>query len=158
MAARCTVAEQFALRQKDRERVELTTVAEAIPEVADLTVDVTHGLRHFWFLAYVGVLYLAALRRVTVRGRVLRSAETEAGANPVRSAPAARTAALCACAGGVVRDGSALPMAAILRNGPSSRSQFARRCADDLTNLSAAKVPAKTRITSALVQSWLTAT
>ena len=34
----------------------------------DLTVDVTHGYRHFSFLTYIGVLYLAALRGVRVRG------------------------------------------------------------------------------------------
>ena len=33
-----------------------------------LTMDVTHGFRHFSFLTYVGVLYLAALRRVTITG------------------------------------------------------------------------------------------
>lgn len=34
----------------------------------DLVVDVTHGWRHFSFLTYAAVLYLAALRGVTVRG------------------------------------------------------------------------------------------
>lgn len=46
----------------------LEAVAEAVPGRADLTVDVTHGFRHFSFLTYVGVLYLAALRDVTIRG------------------------------------------------------------------------------------------
>ena len=34
----------------------------------DLIVDVTHGLRHFSFLTYIAVLYLAALRGVRLRG------------------------------------------------------------------------------------------
>lgn len=34
----------------------------------DLVVDVTHGWRHFSFLTYAAVLYLAALRGVAVRG------------------------------------------------------------------------------------------
>lgn len=48
----------------------LRTVTQAIParQDVDLTVDVTHGYRHFSFLTYVAVLYLAALRRVRVRG------------------------------------------------------------------------------------------
>lgn len=46
----------------------LEAVAEAVPGRADLTVDVTHGFRHFSFLTYVGVLYLAALRDVEIRG------------------------------------------------------------------------------------------
>jgi CRISPR-associated DxTHG motif protein len=33
---------------------------------AAITVDITHGFRHFSFLMYVGALYLGALRRVTV--------------------------------------------------------------------------------------------
>ena len=46
----------------------LQTVTGAIPEGVDLTVDMTHGFRHFSFLTYLAVLYLAALRRVKIRG------------------------------------------------------------------------------------------
>ncbi len=46
----------------------LTTVTSAVPGDADLTVDLTHGFRHFSFLTYVAVLYLNALREVPVRG------------------------------------------------------------------------------------------
>ena len=46
----------------------LGAVTGAIPENAYLTVDVTHGFRHFSFLMYTAVLYLAALRGVRVRG------------------------------------------------------------------------------------------
>ena len=46
----------------------LETVTAAVPEDVDLTVDVTHGFRHFSFLTYVAVLYLNALRRVRVQG------------------------------------------------------------------------------------------
>ncbi len=46
----------------------LATVAAAIPERADLTVDVTHGFRHFSFLTYVAVLYVSALRGIRIRG------------------------------------------------------------------------------------------
>lgn len=46
----------------------LNRLAECVPADADLTVDVTHGLRHMSFLTYVGVLYLTALRRVRLRG------------------------------------------------------------------------------------------
>lgn len=39
------------------------------PDVdVELTIDVTHGFRHFAFLTYVAVLYLSALRRVTIAG------------------------------------------------------------------------------------------
>lgn len=46
----------------------LVAVTGAIPEKTELSVDVTHGFRHFSFLIYIGVLYLAALRGVRVRG------------------------------------------------------------------------------------------
>lgn len=46
----------------------LTRLAESVPVDAELTVDVTHGLRHMSFLTYVGVLYLTALRQVRLRG------------------------------------------------------------------------------------------
>jgi CRISPR-associated DxTHG motif protein len=46
----------------------LTRMAESVPADVDLTVDVTHGLRHTPFLIYVGVLYLTALRGVRLRG------------------------------------------------------------------------------------------
>jgi len=46
----------------------LAMVTAVIPEKAELTVDVTHGFRHFSFLTYIAVLYLAALLGVRVRG------------------------------------------------------------------------------------------
>lgn len=46
----------------------LESVANIIPEGADLTLDVTHGLRHFPFIFYALVLYLKSLRRVEIRG------------------------------------------------------------------------------------------
>lgn len=64
--------------QKDID-VFLTRVTETIPEDVELTVDVTHGFRHFSFLTYIAVLYLAALRGVCVRGAyygLLRSNDT----------------------------------------------------------------------------------
>ena len=46
----------------------LTQVSSAVVGTIDLTVDVTHGYRHFSFLTYIAVLYLAALREVRIRG------------------------------------------------------------------------------------------
>ena len=46
----------------------LEAVAKKIPEGADLTLDVTQGLRHFPFIFYALVLYLKSLREVTIRG------------------------------------------------------------------------------------------
>ena len=60
----------------------------AVAGSVDLTVDVTHGYRHFSFLTYVAVLYLAALRRVSVRGAyygLLRPGPDPSGVNQARS-------------------------------------------------------------------------
>ncbi len=48
----------------------LAHVSDAIGGIREvaLTVDVTHGYRHFSFLTYIAVLYLAALRGIQVRG------------------------------------------------------------------------------------------
>ena len=53
---------------QDQVNVYLESVACAVPRGAEITVDVTHGFRHFSFLTYIAVLYLAALRGVRVRG------------------------------------------------------------------------------------------
>ena len=52
----------------DEIRQILESVAERIPEGADLTLDVTQGFRHFPFIFYALVLYLTSLRGVTIRG------------------------------------------------------------------------------------------
>ena len=46
----------------------LESVANRVPEGAELTLDVTHGLRHFPFIFYALVLYLKSLRGVEIRG------------------------------------------------------------------------------------------
>lgn len=46
----------------------LSNVSSSVADDVELTVDVTHGFRHFSFLTYIAVLYLNALRSVRVRG------------------------------------------------------------------------------------------
>jgi CRISPR-associated DxTHG motif protein len=48
----------------------LGCVSGAVPREPDIqvTIDITHGLRHLTFLTYVAALYLGALRGVAVRG------------------------------------------------------------------------------------------
>lgn len=52
----------------DEIRQILESVANRIPEGADLTLDVTQGFRHFPFIFYALVLYLKSLRGVNIRG------------------------------------------------------------------------------------------
>ncbi len=114
----------------------LATVTGAIPEKAELMVDVTHGYRHFSFLTYIAVLYLAALRGAAIRGAYYGMLNRDAPSpfldlRPLLELPR------WVYALEVLRDtGSALPMARILDDGPDS--QPARDNSRDLTHLSGA--------------------
>ena len=66
----------------DEIREILESVAECIPEGADLTLDVTQGFRHFPFIFYALVLYLKSLRGVIIRGAYYGMIE-----GPPRDAP-----------------------------------------------------------------------
>ena len=55
-------------RNTDEIRQILESVANRVPEGADLTLDVTQGFRHFPFIFYALVLYLKSLRGVNIRG------------------------------------------------------------------------------------------
>ena len=69
LAARCPAAAVDVPRGETQEETSafVTTLARCVPKDVDLTVDVTHGYRHFAFLMYVAVLYLAPLRGVKIR-------------------------------------------------------------------------------------------
>ena len=128
----------------------LLRVANAVPNDVDLTVDVTHGYRHFSFLTYVAVLYLSALRGVQVRGAyygLLRFARPLP--HRVEQPPAARHVAPDTLspfldlrpllelprwlhALETLREtGSTIPLADALRAGPESQST--RRVSDELS-------------------------
>ena len=119
----------------------LTAVAEAVPEKADLTVDVTHGFRHFSFLTYIGVLYLAALRDVTIRGAyygLLRHGQ----ASPFLDlAPLLELPRWIHALKVLSETGSAIPMADALyagRESSRSASQVVRNLHRELSRFSAA--------------------
>lgn len=115
----------------------LTTVTGAIPERVDLTVDVTHGFRHFSFLTYVAVLYLAALRGVRIRGAYYGMRNPYPQPSPFLDLRSLLELPRWVHALEVLRDtGSTVPMATILRAGPDRES--ARASARDLTHLSEA--------------------
>ena len=48
----------------------LQSICNAIPSTSavELSVDVTHGFRHFAIMTYMAALYIAALRRIRLRG------------------------------------------------------------------------------------------
>jgi CRISPR-associated DxTHG motif protein len=52
----------------DEIRQIVETAAAKFPEGAELTLDVTQGLRHFPFVAYALALYLTSLRGIRLRG------------------------------------------------------------------------------------------
>ena len=115
----------------------LASATGAIPEQAVLSVDLTHGFRHFSFLTYIAVLYLAALSGVKIRGAYygmlneLPKLSPFLDLRPLLHLPGWINALE------VLRDtGSPLPMARILEAGPAS--PLARDSVRELTHLSEA--------------------
>lgn len=70
LKARCQVERIDVANGETQEDIAayLAKVTNAVPNDAELTVDVTHGFRHFSFLTYIAVIYLNALRDIRVRG------------------------------------------------------------------------------------------
>ena len=114
----------------------LETVTGAVAGHVDLTVDVTHGFRHFSFLTYVSVLYLAALRGVKIRGAYYGLLNRNRDApSPFLDLRPLLALPRWVHALEVLREtGSTLPMARILEDGPPR--QPARDNARDLKRLS----------------------
>ena len=113
----------------------LATMAGEIPPDIDLTVDVTHGFRHFSFLTYIGVLYLAALREATIRGAYYGMLNGD-GPSPFLDLRPLLDLPRWVHALQVLREtGSTLPMARILED---TTSQPAQDNARDLMHLSEA--------------------
>ena len=115
----------------------LEHVTEAISERVDLTVDVTHGFRHFSFLTYIAVIYLTALHDVRIRGAYYGMLNKHPNPSPFLDLRPLLDLPRWVYALEVLRDtGSTLPMARILRDGRDS--QPAHDNAGDLTALSEA--------------------
>ena len=114
----------------------LETVIGAVAGRVDLTVDVTHGFRHFSFLTYISVLYLAALRGVRIRGAYYGMLNRNAPSPFLDLRPLLELPRWVHALEVLRETGSTLPMARILEDGPSS--QPARDNARDLLHLSEA--------------------
>ncbi len=114
----------------------LAHAANAVPQNVEITVDVTHGFRHFSFLTYIVVLYLTALRGVRVRGAYYGMLNRNRPSpfldlRPLLDLPDWLYALR------VLRDtGSVLPIAKALGTGPQNHS--IQRIEKDLSQLSEA--------------------
>ena len=114
----------------------LEAVTGAVAGRVDLTVDVTHGFRHFSFLTYISVLYLAALRGVRIRGAYYGMLNQDSPSPFLDLRPLLELPRWVHALEVLREAGSTLPMARILEDGPSS--QPARDNARDLMHLSEA--------------------
>lgn len=121
----------------------LSKAAGAIPQDAgvELTVDVTHGFRHFSYLTYLAVLYLVALRGVRLRGAYygLLQRETKAPSPFLDLKPLLALPRWFHALEVLGETGSALPMASLLREGSSGTPQQRKereRIADELSRIS----------------------
>ena len=138
LSTRCTV-EAVEVPSGDRQSdidTFLETVTGAIDGHVDLTVDVTHGFRHFSFLTYVSVLYLAVLRGVKVRGAYYGLLNRGALSPFLDLRPLLELPRWVHALEVLRETGSTLPMARILEDGPTG--QPARDNARDLMHLSEA--------------------
>ena len=114
----------------------LATVTGAIPEKAELTVDVTHGYRHFSFLTYIAVLYLAALRGAAIRGAYYGMLNRDAPSPFLDLRPLLELPRWVFALEVIRETGSGLPLAKALRG--RSDSPSALKVARDLSRFSEA--------------------
>ena len=116
----------------------LTRAAEVVPEgpPVELSVDVTHGYRHFSFLTYTAVLYLSALRGVPIRGFYYGLLRRDAVSPFLDLKPLLALPHWFHALKVLDETGSALPIAKLLGDGP--QSPFSREIGHALTRLSAA--------------------
>ena len=115
----------------------LKSVVDAVPQQdVEITVDVTHGYRHFSFLTYIAILYMAALREIHIRGAYYGMLNHDRPSpfldlRPILELPDWVYAVR------VLRDtGSAVPIAEALREG--TQNQSAKNIMRHLTHLSEA--------------------
>ena len=124
----------------------LAKIAGSIPRdgEVDLTVDVTHGFRHFSFLTYIAVLYLAVLRGTRVRGAYYGLRQQGAPSPFLDLRPLLEFPRWLHALETLRETGSTAPLAEALREGPRGQSSrrvagadvVARDFARDLTQLS----------------------
>ena len=99
----------------------LEDVTGAIDADVDLTVDLTHGFRHFSFLTYIAVLYVAALRGVRVRGAYYGMLNRDAPSPFLDLRPLLELPRWVHALEVLHDTGSALPMARILVDGQTGQ-------------------------------------
>lgn len=138
LAARCRVEAIEVPSGHEQADIDtfLNQVTGTIPETVDLTVDVTHGFRHFSFLTYVSVLYLSALHGARIRGAYYGMLNEKAPSPFLDLRPLLALPRWVHALEVLRETGSTQPMARILEGGPSS--QVARDNARDLGHLSEA--------------------
>ena len=110
----------------------LARVSNAISDSREieLTVDITHGPRHFSFLTYIAVLYLAALRDVRVRGAYYSLPRENAPSPFLDLRPLLHLPRWIHALQVARETGSTLPLAEVIDAGSRGRTATARRAKD----------------------------
>ncbi|MCY4521598.1 MAG: CRISPR-associated DxTHG motif protein [Caldilineaceae bacterium] len=116
----------------------LKKVMDAIPENVELTVDITHGFRHFSFLTHTAVLYMAALRGIRVRGAYYGMLNRNAPSRFLNLRPLLELPRWTHALEVLRETGSALPLASLIGAVPWRNSQFPNQLSDQLKGLSEA--------------------
>jgi len=116
----------------------LKKVTGVIPENVELTVDITHGFRHFSFLTHTAVLYMAALRGIRVRGAYYGMLNRNAPSPFLNLRPLLELPRWTHALEVLRETGSALPLASLLGAVPWGNSQFPNQLSGQLKDLSEA--------------------
>ena len=122
---------------EEQVNVYLEKFVEVVPRDAGITMDVTHGFRHFSFLTYIAVLYLAALRGIEVRGAYYGLLNRDGSSPFLDLRPLLKLPGWIHALQVMDETGSTLPMAKALKDGLQGKSvQQAERIERYLTELS----------------------
>ena len=116
----------------------LKKVTDVIPENVELTVDITHGFRHFSFLIYISVLYMAALRGIRIRGAYYGMLNRNAPSPFLNLRPLLELPRWTHALEVLRETGSALPLASLIEAVPWRNPQSPNRLSNQLKGLSEA--------------------
>ena len=112
------------------------THAILMADAKEITIDVTHGFRHFSFLTYMAVLYISELRPLQVRGAYYGLLCNDTSSPFLDLRPLLELPKWIHALHTLADTGSAMPMAKILSD--HSQGQFTKQIKDKLEHFSEA--------------------
>ncbi len=116
----------------------METAATAISDHVDITVDMTHGFRHFSFLTYMVTLYVSTIRDVKVRGAYYGLLRRDEPSPFLDMSALLQVSHWLYAIKALSETGNAMPISDILQR--PSQEQSLRRITENLTRISEAYI------------------